>query len=310
MQRRFLRDARLDRNRSSHPAGFGRLDAAHIPINELACDLLERPHNCAPAVAPTTPHQLWLTPFYDFVLSNGSSHNPVFRNAGQALGSYIRLSRTLGSWLRVENLFLIQEWLKELEPPRWREPILGAIDRAGAARGETLYRGRCEGCHALPPYPLTEPNPFGNRFIPVTYVAKEEIGIDPVVIDSLAARSRRRRRGAYPSPGAKMTELERVLRGLDADLGRCGASWALVGGLAVGTRAEPRTTRDVDAAIDVADDREAEQLVAALASAGYAIGTVLEHDTLARLATVTTDRAIGACQARSRRGARPGAGRR
>lgn len=83
-----------------------------------------------------------------------------------------------------------------------------------------------------------------------------------------------------------MTELERVLRRLSSDLQHHHASWALVGGLAVGTRAEPRTTRDIDAAVAVADDREAEQLVASLRADGYTVGTILEHDALGRLATV------------------------
>jgi predicted nucleotidyltransferase len=54
----------------------------------------------------------------------------------------------------------------------------------------------------------------------------------------------------------------------------------------VGTRAEPRTTRDIDVAVAVADDRAAEALAAALGAAGYRIGAILEHDALCRLATV------------------------
>ncbi len=41
-------------------------------------------------------------------------------------------------------------------------------------------------------------------------------------------------------------------------LGRLGLRWALIGGLAVAVRAEPRFTRDVDLAVAVADDRELE----------------------------------------------------
>ena len=39
---------------------------------------------------------------------------------------------------------------------------------------------------------------------------------------------------------------------LDADLRAIRARWALVGGLAVSARAEPRTTRDIDVAIALA----------------------------------------------------------
>jgi predicted nucleotidyltransferase len=83
-----------------------------------------------------------------------------------------------------------------------------------------------------------------------------------------------------------VTDLERALRGLAAELDARGRRWALVGGLAVGTRAEPRTTRDVDAAVAVADDAEAEALVNELSASGYRIGPILEHDALERLATV------------------------
>ncbi len=41
---------------------------------------------------------------------------------------------------------------------------------------------------------------------------------------------------------------------LQGDLKAIGASWALVGGLAVSARAEPRTTRDIDVAVAVGDD--------------------------------------------------------
>ena len=83
-----------------------------------------------------------------------------------------------------------------------------------------------------------------------------------------------------------MTELERALRRIAGDLDRRSMSWCLVGGLAVGTRAEPRTTRDVDIAVAVVDDAEAEQLIAELRGEGYEIATVLEHQVLSRLATV------------------------
>ena len=85
-----------------------------------------------------------------------------------------------------------------------------------------------------------------------------------------------------------MTELEQALARIASELADRGVKWCLVGGLAVGTRAEPRTTRDVDVAVSVANDDEAEQLVAHLRSQGYSIGMVLEQDALGRLATVRT----------------------
>jgi Nucleotidyl transferase AbiEii toxin, Type IV TA system len=45
--------------------------------------------------------------------------------------------------------------------------------------------------------------------------------------------------------------------------------WALVGGLAVSVRAEPRFTRDIDLAVAVVDDAAAEALVSALLASGF-----------------------------------------
>ena len=50
-----------------------------------------------------------------------------------------------------------------------------------------------------------------------------------------------------------------------AELRRRGKRFALVGGLAISVRGEVRTTRDVDLAVAVGDDRELETLVADLA---------------------------------------------
>jgi hypothetical protein len=62
-------------------------------------------------------------------------------------------------------------------------------------------------------------------------------------------------------------------------------AFALVGGLAVSVRAEPRFTRDVDIAVTVSDDADAESLVRDLAAAGYRAVATVEHETQKRLAT-------------------------
>jgi predicted nucleotidyltransferase len=80
--------------------------------------------------------------------------------------------------------------------------------------------------------------------------------------------------------------LEAALRRISERLAEAGRDWALVGGLAVSARAEPRTTRDVDVAVSVADDAEAEALVLRLQSAGFRVLTSLVQETANRLATV------------------------
>jgi predicted nucleotidyltransferase len=80
--------------------------------------------------------------------------------------------------------------------------------------------------------------------------------------------------------------LEDTLRRIAEDLRKLGRPWALIGGLAVGAWAEPRTTRDVDLAVAVANDKEAESLVFRLQALGYAVLAVLEQEATSRLATV------------------------
>jgi predicted nucleotidyltransferase len=77
-----------------------------------------------------------------------------------------------------------------------------------------------------------------------------------------------------------------VLRRAGDDLDRRALPWALVGGLAVSIRAEPRFTRDVDLAVAVADDVTAEALISDLRSQAYGLETTLEQVALGRLATV------------------------
>jgi hypothetical protein len=82
-----------------------------------------------------------------------------------------------------------------------------------------------------------------------------------------------------------MTRVEKVLADVTGALAEQGARYALVGGLAVSARAEPRFTRDVDLAVAVPGDREAEAVVSGLARAGYAVASTVELDGTHRLAT-------------------------
>lgn len=66
--------------------------------------------------------------------------------------------------------------------------------------------------------------------------------------------------------------LEAALSRAAADLTALKARWALVGGLAVAARAEPRTTRDLDFAVAVSSEQEADDLIRALRDRGYQDG--------------------------------------
>lgn len=83
-----------------------------------------------------------------------------------------------------------------------------------------------------------------------------------------------------------MVDLPGLLRRMAGDLRDLGVDHALVGGLAVSVRSEPRFTRDVDLAVAVGHDREAEQLVAELRARSWFVVESLEQEAAGRLAAV------------------------
>ena len=83
-----------------------------------------------------------------------------------------------------------------------------------------------------------------------------------------------------------MTSLEAILRRIGADLTEAGVSFALIGGLAVSARTEPRFTRDADLAVALDSDARAQALVHRLRLLGYGIAAIVEQEAVGRLATV------------------------
>ena len=86
-----------------------------------------------------------------------------------------------------------------------------------------------------------------------------------------------------------MIRFEKALTRLETDLRGVQIRWALIGGLAVSLRAEPRTTRDIDLAVVVSGDRQAEEVAKTLLFRGYReieSGGVLEQKDVNRLAGV------------------------
>jgi len=89
---------------------------------------------------------------------------------------------------------------------------------------------------------------------------------------------------------APLNAVERALDRIVRELSDIGTPHALIGGLAVSARAEPRTTRDVDMAVFVDSDESAEGLVFQLQSRGYVVQMLLEHERSGRIATVRLTR--------------------
>ena len=82
-----------------------------------------------------------------------------------------------------------------------------------------------------------------------------------------------------------MSDLEAVLRRMIQSLQEREARFAIVGGLAVSARSEPRFTRDADFCVAVGCDAEAEALIHALRGDGYAVVALVEQESTERLAT-------------------------
>lgn len=82
------------------------------------------------------------------------------------------------------------------------------------------------------------------------------------------------------------TRLQRALDRVTNDLTSQRLSFALVGGLAVSVRAEPRLTRDLDVAVALDDDAAAEAAIRILVAAGYRTIALVENEHTKRLATV------------------------
>ena len=83
-----------------------------------------------------------------------------------------------------------------------------------------------------------------------------------------------------------MNTIEQALRRVTADLQAANVPFALIGGMAVSLRSRDRFTNDVDLAVSVATDEEAERIVFGLSHDGFRPDKVLEQTENNRLATV------------------------
>jgi hypothetical protein len=80
-------------------------------------------------------------------------------------------------------------------------------------------------------------------------------------------------------------KLEHTLRDIAQRLSQLERHFAVVGGLACSARGEVRFTRDIDLAVAVRDDNDAEHLLFHLQQEGYVVVATVEHEARQRLAT-------------------------
>ena len=187
-----------DRSRPKYPAGPARVDAFSILINEMIGTVPEIPENYRTPAAPVSYPFLWGAPFLEWVQWNGAVQDAMARNDGEVLIVFGHASATVnGKDIKIQssgmikNLHDLEEWTKDIKPPRWPEAILGTIDPVKAAKGEQIYlREKCDTCHAnKPPYPISAPNQFGKTFVKVCKTPISELKTDPLAAVNFADRS-------------------------------------------------------------------------------------------------------------------------
>jgi len=192
------------------PEGYGRTDALARIGNFVFGTELNNRKNLVIGDGPVNFPPIWDASWMDWVQYNGSIHQPMGRNVGEALGVRSRIN-LLGypgaqfqNTIRVENLHEIEILLGGEAPgngvwsPKWPENILGKIDLGKAAKGEKLYNELCLGCHQppmlseegrKPEHWTSDANSEGRKFFKVTMIPLAEIGTDPKEAENFSRRT-------------------------------------------------------------------------------------------------------------------------
>jgi hypothetical protein len=206
--------------------GFGRTDALGRIGNTVFGDHLDSA-NYQKGDAPVSYPYLWNIWKFDWVQYNGSVAQPLARNMGQALGvgaitpfvtakgEPLPPQERFHSTVDIAALTRIEHTLQLLRPPRWPEEILGVIDREKAARGEVLFKQRCQECHGphlAEPARVLATTPLKN--IPGTAWRMEVIPLDHIGTDPTAAMRFIERRYDLSRTGLTNAELADALRPL------------------------------------------------------------------------------------------------
>lgn len=191
--------------------GFARLDAINrIGTQVFFTDLLGAPGfdakvNLTGNNAPVNYPHIWDTYWFTWVEYDASIMQPMFRNAGEALGvgakiNLVNPTRPLyKSTVGVQELHEIEQLLagknphsgtpgfKGLRSPLWPKDVLGSIDQVRKERGRALYQELCQSCHLAPVNEASfwedkhwqAPNEAGERYLDLVEVPIAEIGTDP-----------------------------------------------------------------------------------------------------------------------------------
>ena len=197
---RMLGQAWNDSHRGLYPTeeGFGRTDAFGRIANSVFGDVLDA-SNYHVANAPVSYPHLWDIWKFDWVQWNASAMQPMARNIGEALGvgaplqllgangEAIGESERYAAGVRLHDLDTLERTLRQLQPPRWPQQVLGKIDLPLASQGRALFSENCAYCHAAN---LT---PSADRLAPgrdpewhLKVIPAREVGTDSTAADNIA----------------------------------------------------------------------------------------------------------------------------
>jgi len=182
-------------NASHFQAGPSRVDAFSIIFNQVIARDLGIFENRREPVNPVSYPVIWDGPHHDFVQWNGLASNhpsnggPLARNSGEVLGVFGRvdLSKTTKflngycSTVRRDGLIAMEDWLRELNSPKWPEHIFlekeseaeRQIRQNKISLGEKVYANNCISCHAV----IDSTNP--HRQIKAVLTPTADVGTDP-----------------------------------------------------------------------------------------------------------------------------------
>jgi cytochrome c5 len=206
--------------------GFGRTDALGRIGNTAFGDHLSAA-NYQVGDAPVSYPYLWNIWKFDWVQYNGSVAQPLARNVGEALGvgaitpllSAMRMplpaDHRYRSSVDIGGLQRIEHTLQVLRPPRWPEEILGAIDHEKAARGQVLFKERCQECHG--PHVAEPARQQSSAPLKPSHELEwriEVIPLDHIGTDPAATRGFMERRYDLSATGLTNSDLHAVLRPL------------------------------------------------------------------------------------------------
>ncbi|GAB1256255.1 di-heme-cytochrome C peroxidase [Aurantivibrio plasticivorans] len=139
--------------------GRGRTDAVGRIGNMVFGYDLDQPENLHVADAPASYPFIWDIWRFDWVQYTGFTNQAMARNMGESLGvlAPIKLVDEDGKLLKgeefgqslidIDGLHCAEGLLRDLEPPRWPEDVLGRIDIEQATQGKHLFAERCQHCH-------------------------------------------------------------------------------------------------------------------------------------------------------------------